>query len=417
MAAKTPSARAKRASQAGAGRDGRRAYRRIVAKFGTSLLTAGTDQLDLKVMSALVGQVTRLRRQGAGVIVVTSGAIAAGRHRLSQTEERPDGPGRAPGRTPARLGVRGRASARKDITSRQVLASVGQSHLMQTYDRLFAGHDLVVGQTLLTRRDLADRVAYLNARNTLMALLELGAVPIVNENDVVAVEEIESALIGDNDNLSALVANLVDADLLALLTDTGGLYTGDPRRDPSAQLVPRVERVTPEIERLASDTETPHGVGGMITKLQAAKLATAGGADVVIASGHEPNVLERLVQGEALGTLFPATTDRMESRKRWMLAGLAARGKIVIDAGAAKALLSQGRSLLAAGIREVAGRFDRGDTVSIYADDGRRIAIGVTSYGREDVAAIRGVRSDRIAQVLGHEYGAEVVHRNNLVLL
>ena len=399
MAVKKPSARAKRASQAGAGRDGRRPYRRIVAKFGTSLLTAGTDQLDLKVMSALVGQVTRLRQQGAGVIVVTSGAIAAGRHRLNQTEKRPDGP------------------VRKDITSRQVLASVGQSHLMQTYDRLFAKHSLVVGQTLLTRRDLTDRVAYLNARNTLMALLELGAVPIVNENDVVAVDEIESALIGDNDNLSALVANLVDADLLALLTDTGGLYTGDPRRDPSAQLVPRVERVTPEIERLASDTETRHGVGGMITKLQAAKLATAGGADVVIANGHEPNVLERLVQGEALGTLFPATTDRMESRKRWMLAGLAARGKIVIDAGAAKALLSQGRSLLAAGVREVAGRFDRGDTVSIYADDGRRIAIGVTSYGREDVAAIRGVRSDRIAQVLGHEYGAEVVHRNNLVLL
>ena len=408
MAVKKPSARAKGASQAGAGhggRDGRRAYRRLVAKFGTSLLTGGSDQLDLQVMSALVGQVARLRRQGVAVIVVTSGAIAAGRDRLNQTGERRDGPGR------------GRASARKDITSRQVLASVGQSHLMQTYDRLFAEHDLVVGQTLLTRRDLADRVAYLNARNTLMALLELGAVPVVNENDVVAVEEIESALIGDNDNLSSLVANLVDADLLALLTDTGGLYTTDPRRDQSAQLVPRVERITPEIERLASDTETRHGVGGMITKLQAAKLATAGGADVVIASGHEPNALERLVKGEALGTLFPATTDRMESRKRWMLAGLAARGKIVIDAGATKALLSQGRSLLAAGVHEVAGRFDRGDTVSIYADDGRRIAIGVTSYGREDVAAIRGVRSDRIAQVLGHEYGAEVVHRNNLVLL
>ena len=235
MAVKKPSARAKRASQAGAGRDGRRPYRRIVAKFGTSLLTAGTDQLDLKVMSALVGQVPRLRMQGAGVIVVTSGAIAAGRHRLNQTEKRADGP------------------VRKDITSRQVLASVGQSHLMQTYDRLFAKHSLVVGQTLLTRRDLTDRVAYLNARNTLMALLELGAVPIVNENDVVAVDEIESPLIGDNDNLSALVANLVDADLLAPLTDTGGLYTSDPRRDPSAQLVPRVERVTPEIERLARD--------------------------------------------------------------------------------------------------------------------------------------------------------------------
>ena len=392
MAAKKPDADRKAAAQSRRGAK-RRAYRRIVVKFGTNLLTAGTDRLDTKVMSALVGDVARLRRQGAEVIVVTSGAIAAGRQRLSLTKNP------------------------RDIPVRQVLAAVGQSHLMQSYDRLFAKHGVVVAQTLLTGRDLADREGYLNARNTLLALLQLGVAPIVNENDVVAVEEIEDARIGDNDNLSALVTNLVDADLLALLTDTGGLHTADPRRDPDAELVPHVERITPEIERLADDTETRHGVGGMVTKLQAAKLATAGGADVVIASGHEPKVLERLVQGEALGTLFPAATDRMESRKRWMLAGLAARGKIVIDAGAAKALLSQGRSLLAAGVREVAGRFERGDTVSIYADDGRRIAIGVTSYGREDVAAIRGVRSDRIAQVLGHEYGAEVVHRNNLVLL
>jgi glutamate 5-kinase len=364
-----------------------------VAKFGTGLLTAGTDRLNLDVMSALVGQVARLRRQGLEVVVVTSGAIAAGRHRLGLSEDR------------------------KDIPFRQVLAAVGQSHLMQCYDQLFARHDLVIAQTLLTRRDLADRVGYLNARNTLLALLELGVVPIVNENDAVAVDEIEDAVIGDNDNLSAFVANLLDADLLVILTDTGGLHTADPHRDPKAQLIPRVERITPEIERLAQDTEAPQGVGGMITKLQAAKLATAGGTDVVIASGHELNALERLVEGEALGTLFPATTDRMESRKRWMLAGLAARGKIVVDAGAAKALVSQGKSLLPAGVREVAGPFERGDTVSIYSEDGHRIAIGVTNYRHEDVAAIRGRRSDRIAEVLGHEYGAEVVHRNNLVVL
>ncbi len=373
--------------------EGSRAYRRIVAKFGTNLLTASTERLDLEVMSALVGQVARLRREGAEVIVVTSGAIAAGRHRLNLTEER------------------------KDIPFRQVLASVGQSHLMHSYDQLFSWHDIVIAQTLLTRNDLADRVSYLNARNTLLALLELGAVPMVNENDVVAVEEIEGAQIGDNDNLSALVANLVDADLLAMLTDTGGLHTADPRVDRNAQLIPRVDRITPEIEELADDTRTPQGVGGMVTKLQAAKLATASGTDVVIASGREPGALERLARGEALGTLFPATTDRMESRKRWMLAGLAARGRIVVDAGAAKALLSQGRSLLPAGVREVAGRFERGDTVTICAEDGRRIAVGITNYGSEDAAAIVGVRSDRIAQVLGHEYGAEVVHRNNLVLL
>jgi len=380
-------------SAAGRRPDGGRAYRRIVAKFGTNLLTAGSDRLDPEVMSALVGQVAGLRLEGVEAIVVSSGAIAAGRQRLGLTEER------------------------KEIPFRQVLASVGQSQLMQTYDRLFAGHDLVVAQTLLTRRDLSDRVGYLNARNTLLALLDLGAVPIVNENDVVAVEEIEDAVIGDNDNLSALVANLVDADVLALLTDTGGLYTADPRRDPQARLIPRVERITPDIERLAGDTETRHGVGGMVTKLQAAKLATAGGCDVAIADGHEPRVLERLVAGEAIGTLFPAATDRLESRKRWMLAGLAARGRIVVDAGAAKALLSQGRSLLPAGVREVVGPFDRGDTVTICGEDGQRIAIGVTNYGHEEVQAIRGVRSDRIGEVLGHEYGAEVVHRNNLVLL
>ena len=376
-----------------AARTKRRAYRRIVAKFGTSLLTAGSDKLDHEVMSSLVAQVVRLREGGAEVIVVTSGAIAAGRHRLNLNE------------------------GRRSPPLRQVLASVGQSHLMETYDRLFAKHDVVVAQTLLTRRDLSDRGGYLNARNTLMALLALGVVPIVNENDAVAVEEIAENHIGDNDNLSALVANLVDADLLALLTDTGGLHTSDPRRDPEAELIPRVERITEEIEGLADDSATPHGVGGMVTKLEAAKLATAGGTDVVIANGHEPEVLERLARAEPVGTLFPATSDRMESRKRWMLAGLAARGKIVIDAGAAKALLAHGRSLLPAGVREVAGRFDRGDTVSIYEDGGGRIAVGICNYGHEDAAAIRGVRSDRIAKVLGHEYGSELVHRNNLVLL
>jgi glutamate 5-kinase len=370
-----------------------RPYKRIVAKFGTGVLTAGANRLDLRVMAALAGQVARLRHLGIEVIIVSSGAITAGRHRLGLRKQR------------------------KDIPFKQVQASVGQPHLMQSYDELFAWHDIVVGQTLLTRRDLADRTGYLNARNTLLALLELGAVPIVNENDVVAVEEIEGAHIGDNDNLSAYVANLVDADLLALITDIAGLYTGDPKRDQDAALIPRVEKITPEIERIAGGTDTPHAVGGMATKIEAAKLATAGGADVVIASGHEPGVLERLVRGESIGTLFPAAIDRMESRKRWMLAGLAARGKIIVDEGAAKALSGQGKSLLPAGVKGVEGRFERGDAVSIYDPAGQRIAIGVANYGRQEVEAIQGVRSDRIEQVLGHEYGSEVVHRSNLVLL
>src|SRR3972149_5082252 len=243
-------------------------YKRIVAKFGTNVLTAGTDRLDLEVMSALVGQVARLHQRGADVIVVTSGAIAAGRHRLGIQRER------------------------KDIPFRQVLAAVGQSDLMQAYQELFAWHDITVAQTLLTRRDLADRQGYLNARNTLLAILELRVVPIVNENDVVAVDEIEGAKIGDNDNLSALVANLVDADLLVLLTGTGGLFTADPRLDPQARLIPRVERIARGRGGLAGASGT-RGVGGMATKVQAARLATAGGTDVAIADGHERDILTR----------------------------------------------------------------------------------------------------------------------------
>ena len=367
-------------------------YKRIVAKFGTNVLTAGTDRLDLEVMSALVGQVARLHKRGADVIVVTSGAIAAGRHRLGIQRER------------------------KDIPFRQVLAAVGQSDLMQAYQELFAWHDITVAQTLLTRRDLADRQGYLNARNTLLAILELRVVPIVNENDVVAVDEIEGAKIGDNDNLSALVANLVDADLLALLTDTGGLYSADPRLDPSARLIPRVERIDAEIETLAGASSGP-GVGGMATKLQAARLASGGGADTVIASGREPGILERLAEGEALGTLFPTTVDRMESRKRWMLAGLSVKGSIVVDRGAAKVLRDDKRSLLPAGVQDVRGDFQRGDAVDVVDSEGRRIACGIANYGSEELMRIRGMRSDRIESVLGHHYGGEVVHRDNLVCL
>src|SRR3990172_6140139 len=212
-------------------------YRRIIAKFGTNVLTAGTDRLDLEVMAALVGQVARLHRQGADVIVVTSGAIAAGRHRL------------------------GAARNRKQMPFRQVLAAVGQSDLMQAYRELFEWHDITVAQTLLTRRDLADRLGYLNARNTLLAMAELRIVPIINENDVVAVDEIEGAKIGDNDNLSALAANLVDAGLLAILTDTPGLFTDDPRLDPSARLIPRIDRIDESVEALAGGSVSGAGVG------------------------------------------------------------------------------------------------------------------------------------------------------------
>jgi glutamate 5-kinase len=367
-------------------------YERIVAKIGTNVLTAGTDRLDLEVMSSLVGQVARLHRQGRDVLIVSSGAIACGRHRL------------------------GTAKERKDIPFRQVLASVGQTYLMQAYDELFAWHDIVVAQTLLTKRDLADRQGYLNARNTLLALLDVRAVPIVNENDVVAVEEIEGVKIGDNDNLSALVANLVDADLLVLLTDQAGFFTADPRLHDDARLIQRVDRIDEEIEQLAGE-RSERGIGGMTTKIQAARLATASGTHVVIADGGEKDVLVRLAEGEAVGTLFPATVDRLESRKRWMLTGLSLKGSIVVDAGAARALRQEKRSLLPAGIRRVEGPFERGDAIAIRDSEGRRIACGIASYGSSDIETIHGLRSERIEEVLGYQYGAEVVHRDNLVLL
>jgi glutamate 5-kinase len=368
-------------------------YHRIVAKFGSNVLTAGSERLSTDVMAALAAQVATLHGQGAEVIIVTSGAIAAGRFRLGPRKER------------------------KDMPFRQVLAAVGQSDLMQAYQELFGRHGITVAQTLLTRRDLADRQGYLNARNTLLAMLELRVVPVVNENDVVAVDEIEGAKIGDNDNLSALVANLVDADLLVLLTDTGGLYTADPRRHPDAELILRVERIDGRIEALAGDTFEGPGVGGMATKLQAAKLAMSGGADMVIAAGREPDVLVRLASGEAIGTLFPATVSRMESRKRWMLAGLSVKGSIVVDAGAARVLREDRRSLLPAGVQDVRGSFQRGEAVAVIDDEGKRIACGIANYASDEIMRIRGLRSDRIEETLGHHYGGEVVHRDNLVLL
>ena len=367
-------------------------YRRIVVKAGTSVLTGGGERLELGTMISLVGQMAQLHGRGTELILVSSGAIAAGRH------------------------VLGAAQERRDISFRQVLAAVGQSHLMRTYDQLFASHGIKVAQALLTRNDFLDRQGYLNVRNTLMALLELKVVPVVNENDVVAVEEI-GEVFGDNDRLSALVANLVDADLLAILTDTDGLYTDDPHLNPQARLVPRVERVDTAIESLAGLHHNPTARGGMPSKLEAAKLATASGVTMVICNGAEPDVLLRLAGGEELGTLFSPMTDKMESRKRWMLSGLSSHGEIVVDKGAASALREGKRSLLPAGVKEVRGDFHRGDIVYIVGPEGSRVACGIANYSASDSDRIRGSRSDRIQSVLGYHYGQEVVHRNNMVLL
>ena len=372
-------------------------YPRIVVKAGTGILTGEQQQLDTGAMEQLVEQIAVLHKAGTEVLLVTSGAVAAGRHALRKGEER------------------------RDIPFRQALAAVGQSRLMEVYQRLFDQHGMVVAQALLTWNDLANRQGYLNVRNTALALLEAGVTPIFNENDVVAPDEI-GEVFGDNDRLSALITSLVDADLLIILTDIDGLYTADPRTDPNARLIERVDKVDDDILSLAGFHRNTYARGGMPTKLDAAKLVTSAGIPAVICNGRSPNPVLRIARGEGLGTYFVPTANRMESRKRWMLSGLANKGEIVVDAGAAAALREQSRSLLPAGVSKVQGDFQRGDTVYVVTSAGggpisSRVACGIANYGSADVEKIRGIRSDKIQEVLGYHYGQEVVHRNNLVIL
>jgi glutamate 5-kinase len=362
---------------------------RLVIKVGTNTLTGGEDRLSRPHMAGVVRQVAALVRDGHQVAVVSSGAIVAGREALKL----------------ARNG--------KDIPFKQVLAAVGQTKLMQRWDELFANEDLVVAQTLLTRGDLADRQGYLNARNTLLALLDRDVVPIINENDVVATEEIK---IGDNDNLSALVANLVDADLLILLTDQEGLFTADPRRNAAATLITEVPVISDAIIALAAGAGSVRGTGGMVTKVQAARLATESGVTVLVAGGKTENVLVRAAKGEAVGTKFRSNRTRMESRKRWILSGLAGKAAAQIDAGAATAL-GRGRSLLPAGVVHVKGPFGRGDSVNIVGPEGRAVGCGVANYSAADLERIKGCRSAEITKILGYHFGDEVIHRNNVVML
>ena len=375
------------------GLDDRALYHRVVVKAGTTLLTRGGDRLNLQVMATLVEQVARLRQEGTEIILVTSGAVAAGRHVLGAPRE-------------------GRG-----VPFRQVLAAAGQGRLMHSYEQLFEWHQTPVAQALLSRKDLTERQGYLNVRNTLTQLMDLGVVPIVNENDVVAVDELAGEFFGDNDNLSAMVANLVDADLLVILGQTEGLFTADPHLDPDATLIPLVERVDETIEAAAGGSWQNQGQGGMTTKLEAARLATASGVDMAIASGLAPDAVVRLTRGERIGTFFPAAASKMESRKRWMLSGLSTKGRIVVDDGAAKVLRSRDVSLLPAGVTRVDGTFVRGDIVAVLDVDMNEIAAGITNYGSADVDRIKGRQSGEVEGLLGHQYGDEVVHRSNMVRL
>ena len=368
-------------------------HRRVVVKAGTTLLTDPSDRLDLQVMANLVGQLAHLRSGNIETLLVSSGAVAAGRH------------------------VLGIPKGGRNVPFRQVLAAAGQARLMHAYEQLFDWHQIPVAQALLTRADFIDRTGYLSVRNTLISLLELDVIPIINENDVVAVDELVGEVFGDNDNLSALVANLVDADLLVLLGRVGGLYTADPNVDPDAEFVPTVERLDESVEAMGGSSWNDQGRGGMATKLEAAKLATASGVDVVIASGLERDVLPRLLEGERIGTFFPAAASRMESRKRWMLSRLADSSEVVVDWGARRALVEGSRSLLPAGIVEVLGAFDRGEVVSVLDPERKRIAAGIVNYASDDLVKISGSRSNEIERLVGRHYGDEAVHRNNMVVL
>ena len=379
-------------------RPGRLMYRRIVIKAGTGILTGagpgdGGGEVNQAVLASIVRQICELREQGAEVMLVTSGAIAAGRAALG-------GYGVVP----------------RDVRSRQVAAAVGQSRLMHIYQEEFAQHGATVAQALLTIGDLSNRQSYLNVGNTLRGLLDLGVVPLLNENDVVAVDEI-GEVFGDNDRLSALVANLVDADLLLILTDIDGLYTADPRTDPSARLIPVVDRVDDRIEAAAGRDLQPWARGGMPTKLEAARLVTASGIPMIMAHGRYDGVALAAARGEHVGTFFRAAEEKLEARKRWMLSGISQRGQVTVDDGAVAALVEGHRSLLPAGVKQVEGGFGRGDTVFVVDGSGRRIACGISNYSADDIERIRGLRSGKIEETLGYHFGQEVVHRNNLVLL
>jgi glutamate 5-kinase len=366
------------------------AFHRIVVKLGTSTITGGSVRLEPARLVEIARQCALLIERKVELILVTSGAMATGRERL------------------------GFPQFPKGLPAKQMLSAVGQPLLMAQYEQVFSIYKIPLAQVLLTRADLSDRRRYLNSRNTLTALFEHGVLPVVNENDTVATEEIR---VGDNDNLSALVANLVDADLLMLLTDQAGLYTADPRSDPEAVLVNEVSEleIPTALWDAAGGTATGLGTGGMVTKLQAADLARRSGTTVIIASGEAPNVLLRAAAEETVGTRFLPVVTALESRKRYILAGGYAAGGVRIDAGAVQAL-ARGSSLLPVGVKAVEGSFERGDSIRVLDSFGREAARGIANYSAADLVRIQGRKSEEIENILGFNFGDELIHRNDLVI-
>lgn len=363
---------------------------RVVVKLGTSTLTGGQSALHRERMLEIVQQVAHLHQAGHALLVVSSGAQAAGREHIQVP------------------------NLARSVPAKQMLSAIGQGHLMRIYSDLFDIFEIIVAQILLTREDLSRRGRYLNARDTIQTLIEQRVIPIINENDTIATEEIR---VGDNDNLSAMVASVIDADLLIMLTDQPGLFTADPRVDASAEKIDLIEHIDSQTFALAGGAGTTFGTGGMRTKLQAAQTATRAGVTTIIAKGSEPRVLERILAGESLGTRFAPTGTHMESRKRWLLTDRT-EGTIHVDTGAERALRAQdGASLLPVGITGVEGAFERSATVEVLNPAGEAIAHGLSAYTADELRQIQQQKSHDIPDILGYSYGDAAIHRNNMVLL
>lgn len=364
--------------------------KRVVVKIGSRVLTDDEGNLDLDVIGRICADIALLRRKGLQVLVVSSGAIAAGRSELG-LKERPG-----------------------TIPQKQAAAAIGQTRLMRAYEKGLAPHNLKPAQVLLTSEDLANRHRFLNARATLDTLLGFGIVPVINENDTVVVEEIK---FGDNDNLSALVTNVAEADLLLILTDVEGLFSADPNENPDARLIPLVKGISREVEQLAGGSGSKVGTGGMATKIAAAKKAGKNGVPTIMVPGKREGVIAAVLLGQEVGTLFLPTGSTMNRRKHWIAYTLKPSGRVTVDEGAREVLLKKGKSLLPSGVVRVEGRFDRGACVRLCGPDGKEFARGLSDYSSAEITRIAGKKSREIEAILGYRYSDVIVHRDNLVVL
>ncbi len=362
---------------------------RVVIKVGTRLLTHATGKLNLGYMERLARELADLRNRGHEVILVSSGSIGAGRGRLNITH-----------------GI-------TSIPEKQAVAAVGQGILVQIYEKLFSEYGLIVGQILLTRTDLMSRRRYINACNTVLTLLKMGVIPVINENDSVSVEEIK---FGDNDRLSALVAGLSDAHLLVLLTDVDGLYTSNPRKNPDARLIPEVHKIDDQIWAAAEKSHDELATGGMVTKLQAAEIASNSGVAMYITNGSDPGVVSKIIEGEHAGTFFHSQEHYLNRRKRWIAYGQVVKGSVTVDRGACKALCEDHKSLLPVGVTAVNGSFNEGDLIAVIDQDGNELARGLTNFSSEELTRILKRTSAEVADIINRPFEEEVIHRDNLVV-